>query len=30
VEARFFVFFQTGPGAHPASYTKGPGPLSLW
>jgi hypothetical protein len=25
--ARFFAFVQTGPGAHPASYTMGTGSL---
>jgi hypothetical protein len=28
VGARFFAAFQTGPGAHPASYTMGTGSLS--
>ena len=28
VEARFFALVQTGPGAHPASYTMGTGSLS--
>jgi hypothetical protein len=29
VGARFFALVQTGPGAHPASYTMGAGSLSL-